>query len=561
MAHWVHAELSMEANFYQPTTGSVGGEYWATSDTSSTGSFVFYGGYNSKEANEECYSQAFFNQSYWQKQPENPPNWYEESQPHYQDLHPMRSQLRQEAATAGNYYPNGPMPPLDNPGNYTCNPGTLQSNIGKAAQTLDNGGDTPLPRFGQQGGGDNVGQPWPTPQARQYVPTRSIATGTESSTINEVIPATHGGDQTANAATLLDDINPAILNEPATGDVPRHAEWPQGHPVPGRPVTPEGNARPDSANQEESEGRPRRPNRPHPTVQYAEPEIIEDKLINTPSPTPAKKARTVSPGPNTPAYSDITEDSDDSDTESETSTTYTEAAQTIENPKASDEPQQYSTLLPPLPHWYPSQSAISSRSRVITKHSVTSVAAISPNFHKLLRTNIELYPRPVRRPTSSDVLAKEQDKPSKGKNLVLQAQKITPGKVRPSFNKASLMQILLVNPQESFPDITNKAKYPFSKLGPILAQEETLKPESVFTCCQCVAHRWDIRFEDTTQVMATSITAASDGSKHLNVSTTLEYHRWDFDLPEDSPTNKWSVYVSYTNYDTKKITCEHYILG
>ena len=76
-----------------------------------------------------------------------------------------------------------------------------------------------------------------------------------------------------------------------------------------------------------------------------------------------------------------------------------------------------------------------------------------------------------------------------------------------------------------------------------------------------MAHRWDIKFEDTTQVMATSITASSDGSKHLNVSTTLEYHRWDFDLPEDSPTNKWHVYISYTNYDTKKITCEHYILG
>ena len=565
MAHWLHPVIPMENSCYKPAFGPAGGNYWATSDTSSSVGFVFHGGYNAKTTNEEYYPQAFSEQSYWQNQHENSAYWYEESQPHYKNLHTMRSVLRPETATSGDYNPNGFHTSLEHSGGYACNTSTLQGELQTATKTLDNGGVTPLSGFGQQGGGDNVGKSWPTPQTCQYVPTGSVTSGPESSPTHEVIPATDGGAHTTDTAAILADVNTAVTNEPAQGDVPRHAEWPQGNPVSGRPIIPEGGAGPDSTNQEESEGRSGRPNRPHPTVQYPEPEIIKDKLINTPSPTPAKMPRTISPGPNTPNYSDITddEDSDDSDTDSiaDALLTYTEAAQTIENPKASDEPQQFSSPLPPLPQWYASQSAISSRSSVISKHSVTSVAAISPSLHKLMRTNIELYPRPVRRPTSSNVLTKEQSKSSKGKNLVLQAQKITPGKARKSFNKSSLMQILLFNPQDGFPDITNKSKYPFSKIGPILAQEETLKPKSVFTCCSCVAHRWDIKFEDTTQVMATSITASSDGSKHLNVSTTLEYHRWDFDLPEDSPENKWHVYISYTNYDTKRITCEHYILG
>ena len=107
--------------------------------------------------------------------------------------------------------------------------------------------------------------------------------------------------------------------------------------------------------------------------------------------------------------------------------------------------------------------------------------------------------------------------------------------------------------------MVNKAKYPLKKVRPILSQEETLRPESTFTCCQCIAHRWDILFNDSTEVMATSITAASNGSKHLNVSTTQEYHRWDIDLSEDGL--KWSVYLSYTNFNSKRVTCEHYILG
>merc|ERR1712001_349410 len=115
---------------------------------------------------------------------------------------------------------------MEHSGRSACNTSTLQGELQTAAKTLDNGSSTPLSGLSQQGGSNNVGKSWPTPQAYQYVPTRSATSGTEFSTPHEIIPATDGGANSANTAAILADVDTTITNEPAQSDVPRHAEWP-----------------------------------------------------------------------------------------------------------------------------------------------------------------------------------------------------------------------------------------------------------------------------------------------------------------------------------------------
>ena len=559
----------MEDQLHKSTVGVSGGYHWSTTDTNVESGFVFYGGNYSQETTQKYNPEAYWDQTYWPKQygdSQNPYwNGHEEAQPSYTDLHTVRRVMRPEANPAGDYYAGRQGASLEHAGLHTDSPATLQDGNEKASSPLDHGSDPVLPNPNRQSGSHNVGESWPGPQAHQPVTTRSIATNTESPAPSHVLPDAHGDrrQEATNATTVLGGIDPQ-LQKPTPDNVPRYTQWPQGFPVPRQPISRQECAGAIGTSQKESEGDSGVRHRPD-SRKRLEPEIKEKEieLTETNPPSPAKKARQSSPGPESPIYSDITiSDKDDScsDTSSESSIEdYIVAATLVQNPKATDEPQQFSTTLPPVPDWFPSQSSISSKCNVVTRYAVTSTAVIGPDLHRMQQTKIELYPRPVRKPTSPDVMSK--DKISKGQNIIYQAQKFTPGNRKQVFNRSAQVQILMVNPEDNFPEIVNKSKYPLNKVGTILSQEETLKPKSVYTCCECTAHRWDILFEDTTKVMATSITAASNGSRHLNVSTTHEYHRWDLELPDDSPKNKWNVYISYTNVESKQNICEHYILS
>ena len=563
MANRLHPRIFMENQFHSAAAGTLGSEYWTPSSTTHPAGFVVYNDHSSK-ATSESYPQAFYNQGYWQKQHQSSTNWYTGTQSNFPDFYSLQCKLRQEDTTTGNRYPSGPITSLAHPTYSATSRGVLQSIWGETAQALDQSRDPLLSGLSRQGGSDSTHQPRPNPSPHQHVPTRPIPCHAKPTPNYEVVPVANGEHrrrcETPDAAAILEDINPSFLLQTAKGFIPGNAEWPQGHPVPREPISPKECAGTKTTDQEKIEN-PGCGTGSDPGMQigmrHVEPEKEEqNELTSNDSPNPAKRLRTSSPGPESPVYSEITTDSEDDDTNSETSTEdYIETAMLVENPKASDEPQQFSTALPPLPSWCPSFSSISSKNTVITKHSVSSIAAISPSMHKMQRTLVELYPRPVRRPHSSNILT--NTKTTNNKNVIMQAQKLTPKSCNTS--REPHVQLLLINPQEGLPVMVNKAKYPLKKVRPILSQEETLRPESTFTCCQCIAHRWDILFNDSTEVMATSITAASNGSKHLNVSTTQEYHRWDIDLPEDGL--KWSVYLSYTNFNSKRVTCEHYILG
>ena len=129
----------MEDQLHKSTVGVSRGYHWSTTDTNAESGFVFYGGNYSQETTQKYNPEAYWDQTYWPKQYEDSPNWYEEAQPHYADLHTVRRVVRSEANPSGDYYAGGQGTPLEHARLYTTGPSTLQNNIEKAASPLHRG--------------------------------------------------------------------------------------------------------------------------------------------------------------------------------------------------------------------------------------------------------------------------------------------------------------------------------------------------------------------------------------------------------------------------------------